>query len=183
MAIICSIVFYSNFNNKKAKTSNDDLPYYNSQLANADKTESYVLKPKFYGVNKDNNPYSINASEGVQLKENTFALKNVYGDFTNYQDYISMIGKKAKITTDNHMIYLEGDINISYDDQYILSSDFAKIDYKNNAASGHGKVSLESNIGNINADKFEVMDNYTEIKFYGDRVKTILNMATSSTNE
>ncbi len=174
------------------------LPIYNSQheklkfFYGADSSsednvlpseEPRIEKPKFYGMDNKNQPYTIIADVGEQRDKNNLTLSQVYSDIkTDDNSFITMTSKSAWIALDKNELDLEGDIKINVDSQYTILTDKAKIFYKDRDAAGENGVEVQSNKGHITADTFKTLNSYDEIIFKKN-VKTTLYPSEETNND
>lgn len=136
--------------------------------------EPRIEKPKFYGLDNKNQPYTILADIGEQQDKNNLTLSEVYSDIKlSDKSFITMTSKTAKLALDKNELDLDGDIKINVDSSYTILTDKAKVFYKNRDAEGENGVEVQSNKGHITADTFKTINSYDEIIFKKN-VKTTL---------
>lgn len=134
-----------------------------------------ILKPKFYGFDNSNKPYTITADSGVQIDKDTVELQNVFSDikFGDDKNYLTMVSDKANVSLDKKTLDLSGNIEINIDSDYKVNTELATVDYGEKVIKG-GEVSVKGDMGDINAQGFSIDESYKVITFK-DRVHTTLN--------
>ncbi len=133
-----------------------------------------IEKPKFYGLDNKNQPYTIIADVGEQQDKNNLTLSKVYTDIKlNDKSFVLMTSDAAKIALDKNELDLEGKIEINIDADYTINTDKAKVFYKTRDAEGENGVEVNSKRGHITADTFKTSNSYDEIVFKKN-VKTTL---------
>jgi hypothetical protein len=136
--------------------------------------EPKIEKPKFYGMDSKNQPYTILADIGEQQDKSHLTLSQVYSDIKlEDNSFITMTSKNAQLSLDTNELDLEGNIKIKVDSGYTILTDKAKVHYKSRDAEGVDGVEVESSKGHITADTFKTLNSYDEIIFKNN-VKTIL---------
>jgi hypothetical protein len=137
--------------------------------------QSSAENPRFYGIDAKKQPYVVQAKYAVQLQDKTLDLEQVFAQYTlQGNEMVSVIGNKANLNSEANIVNMKGDIVILYDDLYSLNAQNAELNYKDGEASGNSDVILNSKLGKVEAANFEIKDNYSDIKFFGGRVKTTL---------
>lgn len=137
--------------------------------------KNVAINPRFYSVDKDNKPYHIEAQKGTQYNNNKVLLEHVFAQYDMKDSgTVSLVGDEADMDTDKNTIDLVGNVAISLDEKYFLTSQKANLHYKESKASGQGNVELSSTFGKVSSEEFETEDGYEKIRFYGGRVKTII---------
>ncbi len=131
--------------------------------------------PRFYGLDSHNQPYSIQAKSAVQLLDKKLELTQVFASYTSKDNkLISVVGDMAHLDSENNLVNIDGNVVIIYDDLYSLNAQNAELNYKDGFASGNSNVELISKFGKVESNNFEIKENYTDIKFFGNRVKTTI---------
>lgn len=143
-------------------------------------SKNEIQNPKLMGIDRNNNPYSITAQYGYKIDENTSFLKVVTAEFTKENTLINVKSDAANIEAEKSQVDLQGNIELTYNNDTILNADNATVDYKLSSASGSGNVILNSRLGVIKSDKFSVSENYESVVFEGGRVHTNLKPAKSN---
>jgi lipopolysaccharide export system protein LptC len=160
------------------KSSNNNNSRSNTSSVNTDMMDimqNTAENPRFYGVDSHNQPYSIQAQSAVQLVDKKLELNQVFANYTLKDNkLISIVGDKAKLDSEGSIVNIDGNIVIMYEDLYALNAQKAELNYKDGLASGNSKVELISKFGKVESNNFEVKENYSDIRFFGNRVKTTL---------
>jgi hypothetical protein len=137
--------------------------------------QSSAENPRFYGVDAKKQPYVVQAKYAIQLQDKTLDLDQVFAHYTlQGEEMVSVMGSKANLNSDANIVNIKGDVVILYDDLYSLNAQNAELNYKDGEASGNSDVILTSKLGKVEAANFEIKENYSDIKFFGGRVKTTL---------
>lgn len=134
-----------------------------------------IVKPKFYGFDNVNRPYTITADKGTQVDKNRVELSNVFSDIKldEGKNYIAMTSQTADVQLSEKILNLKGDIEITVDSEYKVNTDSAIVNYGERRVNGN-EVKVEGKIGTINANSFSIDESYKVISF-SDKVHTTLN--------
>lgn len=150
---------------------------FNLQLSpmesDADETP-VMLKPRFQGVDKQNQPYNITAEEAVQESEELVHMKNVSGDITmKGNKWIAISSQEGKINVPTKTAELRGKVNILSDEGFEFTTDLAYIDFDKGTAYGNDPVVGQGPPGILNSNGFAVLGETDEIIFNGPVKMTI----------
>jgi len=152
----------------------DDLQY-RSINQNSKNESSLITKPEFFGIDDSNQKYKISATKGIQNDANNVSLFDVTANISLKDNSLfAVLAKSADIEIESNILKLVGDVTLFFNDEAILITDYANLNYKSKEAHSNSGVILKSNYGNIASQNFEANDSYSHIKFDGGRVKTVL---------
>ncbi len=131
-------------------------------------------KASFIGLNQDLLKYSINAESAIKINEEMTILKGINGhhDMKADKGFIKWYADEAKLYSSDKNVVLSGSPEISYFGDYKLNANSITLNYDKCIAYGEGEVKLGMQQAEIYANKFEALENYKEVKFYGSRVIT-----------
>jgi hypothetical protein len=129
------------------------------------KDDVFVNEPELFGYDAKDLPFKVHAKQGKNLSGNHKRFNDVSAEFASAEN------NKIKVKSNYADIDIEAKTIKLFDDVE-LNNLTGK--YQNKLATGQGDVVLESENGKIESAKFDLLDDYSVIKFYGGRVKTTL---------
>lgn len=141
------------------------------ERVDANNTDSKIVmeKPRFYGIDSNNQPYNIIAMEAKQQSENVIILSNVTGNMM-LKDGMR-VSMKAKTGTYNLLdknVELVGNVNIITDNGYKFDTNTVHVDVETNIIKGDEKVKIIGLLGVLSSNSFIIKNNIDEMNFYGD---------------
>lgn len=141
----------------------------------SNKSSPHIKKPKFYGFDNQNRPYTVTADSGTQIDKDHAELSNVYSNIKLHKnnESIEMNSDKAELFVSDKKLNLNGNIEINVNSEYKILTNTATVNYNDQNVIGD-EVSVEGKIGKINANSFFVDDSYKVITFK-NKVHTTLN--------
>lgn len=175
LGIVISVTWlvYDIFQNQQKHTVNSLV----SGLQNPMSQESYAESPKLYGYDEKNNSYYVQARQGMQKGKDKFHLEEVYSQYVlSDKSIVGLLGSAADIDLERNKLKTEGDVIVSYNDDYTLAADAVLFDYKQNIVEGEGQVALRSKQLQVYSNNFTVTDEFHNIEFFSQdkRVRTVL---------
>jgi hypothetical protein len=142
-----------------------------------------AVNTNFFGTDSKGLPFSVHASRVEKLNDEVIKMTMPQGVQRTADGHeIRWSGQNGEMKSQNRLMTLQGDAQLSYDHGYKLCADMVAINYDNSAGEGHGNIILTSDSTRVQSDSFEISDNYENIRFYGGRVKTQLTPLDNKSN-
>ncbi len=168
-------LFYDNLNAKKRV---NELLVNQGMLSKkgiANTSEVTINNPRFFGVSSDDRPYTVIAKSGNQINKNLVELFDVFGDIDlQNNNFVLLKSDIAVLELDKDNLEMTGNVEVLIEDQYIINTDKAFINYKNQSGYGYNPIRIESDSTTITADEFLITDHHKELILKGKRVKTVV---------
>jgi len=139
------------------------------ERAESDPIESKTTmeKPKFYGIDINNQPYNIVATEAKQQSDDLVVLKEITGNMILKDGVkISMSSNEGSYNITDREARLRGNVIINTDNGYKIKTETVNVDVKNNLIRGDQKVTITGLLGKLKSDSFIIKNDTEEIKFY-----------------
>ena len=120
-----------------------------------------MLNARYFGIDTNNNPYSVTADAGAQRPEDSDLI-----DMDQPKaDFVSHSGATVIITADHGLFHqhsqlldLQGNVNLYHESGYELHTQIAHIDLKANTAEGELPVAGQGPQGRVNGTGFKLLD-------------------------
>jgi len=157
----------------------EDNRYKKLQLVSGSDDASEVsdvamINPKFQGIDKNNQPYSILAKKAVQISKDSVELFTLEADvmMSEGERWFSLSSYKALYNIATEMLDLSGSVNLFSSDGYEFRTDVVHVNLKENYAYGDDPVEGQGPLGHLYATGFSVRGDDSVITFKG-RVKLV----------
>lgn len=145
-----------------------------------DLTSPRMSKPRLYGTDKNNRPYSIVADTAIQQADNKILLDNLFAEVTLENNrWFSMIADEGFIHISRKTLDAIGNIHIVSDDGFELSTQSAHYNIDQGNITGVEPVDIQGPLGTLKAKGFVFEENGEVLRFDG-RVKMQVNTAEAS---
>lgn len=133
-----------------------------------------MLKPRFHGMDRNNQPYSVVAEEAVQKSEEEVILKQLSGEMT-LQDgkWYSISAVEGTIFIKAKKMTAEGDVSVFTDTGFQVHTAKAHADMEAGTATSETAVSVQGPPGKLEASGFKILNRGDEIYFTGPVKMTI----------
>lgn len=133
-----------------------------------------MLKPRFHGVDKNNQPFSITAEEATQSDAENLLLKNPTGDvMLKSGEWISLSAISADYRVKAKQVLLKGNVNVFMNSGYELHTEAVAADMESGTALSNTPVNIQGKAGTLDAAGFTVEDSGSVIRFTGPVKVTI----------
>ncbi len=130
--------------------------------------QSHMVKPRFYGLDKNKQPYSITADDAVQLTEHHFRLTQIAADILLSDDgWITLLSNSGLYDAEKKTLSLQGDVNMFTDQGYEFFTDSAHILHAEGRAEGNEQVIIQGPLGTLVAGGFTLEEQGSELFFDG----------------
>ncbi|WP_425360766.1 MULTISPECIES: LPS export ABC transporter periplasmic protein LptC [unclassified Candidatus Tisiphia] len=171
-------LIYINFNPINNNLESIENNTENSAFAPNDKTnyEIKILNSTFKGLNKDLNPYQVNAVQAFRTLDNKYALEEINAKYKINGNNLLVINAKNGILNENsHMLELTEDVQF-FLGEGILKAQKAQLNLLNKEAFGKMGVILFYKNCEITSNKFSSTNDNNIINFKGS-VSTIIDVS------
>ena len=161
-----TIVFFLLYKNKNDRI---DIQYKSTEDKKPEAAK--IINPQLLGLDKNEKPYTLDATSGVQATESHVTLKDVKGKFKSKDNTdMNISARDGELFLEENGIELGGGVEVIDEKGNKLTTEKMQLFYETNAAKGEDHVVLEGDLGTINAEGFDIPEGAEEIKFTG-RVK------------
>ncbi|MCC8399540.1 MAG: LPS export ABC transporter periplasmic protein LptC [Rickettsia endosymbiont of Gnoriste bilineata] len=150
----------------------------NSSFTPSDKTnyEIKISNSTFNGVNKNLNPYQIQAVQAVRTLDNKYALEEINAKYKINDNKLLVINAKNGILNENsHMLELRDDVQFFLGES-ILKAQEAQLNLLNKETFSRTGVILSYKNCQITSDNFNSTNDNNIINFKGS-VSTIIDVS------
>jgi lipopolysaccharide export system protein LptC len=133
-----------------------------------------MLKPRFHGVDSNNQPYNVVADQAVQQDEDTVLLTNVSGDITlNDTRWYAVSAREGVIHIAEKKLELTENVSLFTDNGFEVHTLAAQADIGKGTAQGDNDVEVQGPLGHLEAKGFKILNRGDEIYFTGPVRMTI----------
>ncbi|MCP5362153.1 MAG: LPS export ABC transporter periplasmic protein LptC [Hyphomicrobiales bacterium] len=130
-------------------------------------------RPRFYGLDENNNPYNLVAEEAVQADDNSIQLHKINGDVVLKDGtWVAVVANEATADVTTRKMYLTGAVNIFMDSGFEVFTESAVLDLPNGMLEGDEEVVIQGPQGLLQAQGFRIRDSGKNMDFKG-RVKVL----------
>lgn len=141
-------------------------------FANTQKTDQPIQpkmdKPRFQGVDAQNQPYTVTADAAEQLEGNRVRLTNIEGDIMlKNSDWVSLRADRGLLDLMQKNLSLEGKVQLYQAQGYEFTTEAAQINIDGKSVQGERDIVGHGPIGIIRAKGFEITHNSAHILFKG----------------
>lgn len=151
------------------KISFDNSENKNSEEATPTDLIPVMLSPNYFGKDSNDRPYNISAQSAVSVSKEKIVLLNITGKI-ELQDksLVSIKSEQGDYFQEKKDLTLSQGVELELDKGYILNTNSAYIDLKENIITGGEKVNVKGVLGDITSNGFIIKNSGDEIQFYGD---------------
>ncbi|MEZ5691312.1 MAG: LPS export ABC transporter periplasmic protein LptC [Rickettsiales bacterium] len=161
--IILSVIWIASTNNS---TNGGRMVFTNAPKI--EEIENVMQKPRYQGINDNNQPYTIEADKATQQDKDNVLLDNIKADMSgDNNDWVAVLAKSGTINTVKEHIFLFNNVELFYEGGYQFRSKNTHIDLTKGYIYGNKPIEGNSEIGTIKADSFSISDKGNVINFKG----------------
>ncbi len=127
-----------------------------------------MQKPRFQGLDKQMQPYTVTADTAIQQDSNTVLLNNVQSDIT-FKDnaWVSIRADQGTLRLSEESLQLLGKVQMFYDAGYEVRTESVDFDLAKGTANSDTALEGQGNIGYIKSSGFTATDRGRIITFKG----------------
>lgn len=145
-----------------------------SPTDNEEPSQVSMQKPRFYGVDKKNQPYQIEASSATQMDDNTVKMVQVTAKASKISgEEYALKADHATYYVEQEHISLSGDVHIEMQQDYHLYTETLEANVEQGFANGVNSVTINGPLGELVANEFYIKENGNVLHFRGE-VKAII---------
>lgn len=128
-----------------------------------------MQKPRLYGVDEKNQPYTINAEQAIQLDERTVQLKQVSG-VMNLAEHAELKAEatEGQMHIKDKLLELSNGVTLQHSNGYTMQTQAVQIDLSHHLATGNQPVTVDGPMGHVAAERFVVDTGNNTITFSGN---------------
>lgn len=154
---------------------NEDFKISFSSLETSNDDEKAVMvNPRFQSVDDKGQPFNISSKTALKESEDVIILNNPKGDITFLdRKWLNVVSKKGKLEIENKRIELSDGVDVLHADGYKIKTSSVTINLENNSLKGDEVVKMSGELGDLEANSFEVIENEQRLIFTGG-VKMII---------
>ena len=141
-----------------------------SSLSVEDIENLQIVRPRFTGVDEDDNPFMLTADLARQesAKADLVTLVAPKADITlEGGAWVAMTAKAGAYYQKDKILHLTGEVSLFHDDGYSVQTDEARIDLESGNAEGNQPVIGEGPLGTLRSEGFRVRDKGDRMMFTG----------------
>jgi lipopolysaccharide export system protein LptC len=140
-----------------------------------EESEPAMIKPRFQGVDRNNQPYIIAADAAVQQSEHMIWLDKVAADLTTEDKaWMALFADEGVYDTQQGVLLLQGDVQLYHDGGYEMRTERVRLNTRTLAAFGDSPVQIKSATGDLRADNFSIVQRGERLLF-NHHVKMLLH--------
>lgn len=132
-------------------------------------SKNRVTQPEYKGVNKNNQPYTITAHEGIETSAEEIDLISPQMTIDlKSKDRVTLTSKTGKLNKLTNKIQLVGDVTLTHTQGYTLQTPQAWIDFHKGDAYSNDSVWGNGPLGHVSAQGFRLTEKGHKIHFEGN---------------
>lgn len=163
LAILIAVVTFPIINK-----SNDDFRI-DFKSFTKDKFENpTIVEPNFVGIDEKDNTYNIKAKKAIKINKNIAIFEQVDANLVFGKDVIKVESAKGKFDNIEKILNLTDQVNITINDDNLITSEQFKIDTRNGIVTSNSKIKATGNLGEISSDTVKVTEKNRYIAFEGN---------------
>ena len=172
LLIVVSIFAFPFFSPKRKKLELNLSPQEVTEVKEIE-AKSFIVNPKFFGVNKDNEQYNVNASKAIERDNDKVFLESPIADvLLKDKKRIHLVSQEGLWEQLKKNLLINGEVKLNYDN-YNVNTNSAILDISTNNIIGKDQVQVEGPLGKLNANGFTILNETKKMIFTG-QVKAIL---------
>lgn len=145
-----------------------------SKIKEVGNIQNIMKNPYYHGLDKDNLPYSILATQAVQQDADTVLLENIKADMsTKNGKWLALHAGAGELKTSAKTLMLTKNVDMFYDGGYEFRSERTFVDINKGSASGDMPITGQGPMGTLKANRFSVLNRGEVIRFEG-AVKVVI---------
>lgn len=150
------------------KTEESNIRIMFSSLEKSDSDTPAMVNPRFQGVDRNNQPFSITADVAEQKDANTVIMRQIKADITlKDQQWLALLANQGSLDMNLKRLLLSGNVNVFYGNGYELRTDRVLVDLNTSAAVSDTAVEGQGPMGALQASGFTVQEKGNIINFTG----------------
>ena len=131
-------------------------------------TNPVMTNPKFQGLDKDNNPFTVIAETATHETKDRVALTNIKGDMTTKDNqWFTISADSGTLEIEKRQMQLVGNVNAFYGGGYEIRTDWVQVDMASSEAFGDMPVEAQGQVGTLTAKGFHMFDKGERVVFKG----------------
>lgn len=145
--LTCAILFYPYI-----KKDNGLRIAFTSIAKQASTSQTQMLNARFHGLDKDNQPYNLNAKTATQLDDDTLDLNHPIGDITlKNSAWLSVAGNNGLFKIKEKLLDLKGAIEMFNNEGYEFRTEHMHVNIGDKTAVTHDEVNGQGPLGKLKA--------------------------------
>lgn len=145
-----------------------------SSIPHTSSLQDLMIKPHYQGIDKENEPYTVDAIKAIQKDANTVDMDTVTADMIKSNGrWLGLNSDKGELNTQSKQMLLNGHVTLFTDGGYEFRSDHAHVDIQQGNVDGDSPVEGQGPPGTLTADSFS-SDGKTHIIHFNGSVRMIL---------
>ncbi|NDF11249.1 MAG: hypothetical protein EB060_00320 [Proteobacteria bacterium] len=133
-----------------------------------------MMRPRFHGVDKNDQPFTIIAESATQLDPENLLLDTPSGDVMMKDgSWISLNSKSATYKMKEKKVLLAGGVNVFLNNGYEMHTDAVAADMESGEALSQSTVKIQGDAGTLDATGFRAEERGNVIYFTGPVKVTI----------
>lgn len=131
--------------------------------------ESKMINPRFQGVDKDNQTYTVTASSATKQADETMTLADINSNI-DLKDgtRVEMKANSGKVNHTEKSLELFDKVHVNTNDGYEADTDYVFVNLENKSAYGEKPIKAKTEFAVLNADTFNITENGNRILFKGN---------------
>ena len=140
-----------------------------SAVEKAENVKPVMVNPKFQGLDKDNNPYTITAKSAMQEEKNVISLEGIQADMglSAGQNWMLVTADTGTIRIDSKNVELVGNVSAYYGKGYEIHTEWITVDMNKGEAFGDQPLQAQGPAGVLKAKGFKALEKGDRLLFTG----------------
>ena len=170
IAAVISLLIYTATDSK----TTDGARLVFSKMKDVGNIQNIMKNPHYHGLDKDNLPYSVIATQAIQQDATTVLLENIKADMsTKNGKWLALHAGAGELKTSAKTLMLTKNVDMFYDGGYEFRTESAFVDINKGSASGDRPITGQGPMGTLKANRFSVFNRGDVILFEG-AVKVVI---------
>ncbi len=145
-----------------------------SKMKEVGNIQNVMKNPYYHGLDKDNLPYSVLATQAIQQDADTVLLENIKADMsTKNGKWLAVHAGAGELKTSAKTLMLTKNVDMFYDGGYEFRSEHTFVDINKGSASGDMPITGQGPMGTLKANRFSVL-NRGEVIIFEGAVKVVI---------
>jgi lipopolysaccharide export system protein LptC len=159
LSVIITPLFYS-------ENSAIRLAYSNIEGKSTDTPT--MINPQLQGVDKDNQPFTINAKTAAQESDNVILMNELNADIAlKDSTWMSLNAGRGRLDLAIKTLQLFDNVQLFYDAGYTLKTEFVEVNMQTGVAAGNRPIEVQGTLGHFSASGFKMLDKGAQAYFNG----------------
>jgi lipopolysaccharide export system protein LptC len=118
-----------------------------------------MINPKFQGVDGQNQPFVVTATQAFHKDERTVVMEKIQADLTMKDTtWLALSANGGTMDLQDQTLFLSGDVKLFHDKGYEFTTEQVRIDTVNGNATGELPVQGQGVMGSFTAEQFSIFD-------------------------